>query len=221
MKRCVVLLATLLACVPMMGQKKSSRDALRYGQMNEQGVWSVGVRMEPVVGMLHPLSRAWGGGTISSTGFLGFGIEGGYFVADNLRLSASLGFVGDSWTTMLRLNPYDGYYSLSQLKFKLGGHWHMARWDVGGGFALGNTTLNYMAANTAEGGVDDARFGSADLRDRHTTFGLFYEVGYMISPFLKASASWEPAIAFGGGYSHSLGARITIFMPFVNSVVCK
>lgn len=221
MRRYLILIITLLTVVPLVAQRTISRDALRYGQMNEQGVWSVGVSMAPAVTMLHPLGGALGGGNVTSTGFMGFALEGGYFVADNLRLSASLGFVGNSWLGMFRPNPYDGYTSLSQLGFRLGGHWHMARWDVGGGFAVGNTTLHYAAADTANGGVNDDRFGTKDLRDKCSTLGLFYEVGYMVSPFLKLSAFWQPSIAFGGGYSHSVGAKLTIYLPFVNSVVCK
>lgn len=211
----------LATSAPASAQRTPSRDALRYNQMNEQGVWSVGVSMAPVVGMLHPLSESLGGGSVRATGIMGFGLEGGYFVADNMRVSASVEFVGNSWAQMLRTSPYDGYSALSGLRFRLGGHWHIARWDVGGGFAIGNTTLRYVAADTANGGVNDESFGTADVLDRHTTLGLFYEAGAMVSPFLRLGAFWSPSIAFGGGYSHSLGARLTIYLPFVNSVVCK
>lgn len=221
MRRYLILLIALFVTAPLVAASPLSRDALRYNQMNEQGVWSVGVSMEPVVGVLHPLSDALGGGNVTSTGIMGFGIEGGYFVVDNLRVSVSLEVVDDSWAGMSRTNPYDGYAALSQLRFRLGGHWHMARWDVGGGVTIGNTTLNYTAADDANGGVDDDRFGRADLRDRHTTLGLFYEAGVMVSPFLRLGAFWSPSVAFGGGYCHSVGAKLTIYLPFVNSVVCK
>lgn len=211
----------MLAVAPAWGQRTPSRDALRYNQMNEQGVWSVGVSMEPVVGMLHPLSDALGGGNVTATGIMGFGLEGGYFVADNLRVSASVEFIGDSWSQMMRTSPHDGYSALSQFRFRIGGHWHIARFDVGGGFTIGSSTLRYVAADTANGGVNDQRFGNEDVRDGHTTLGLFYEAGAMVSPFLRLGVSWSPSIAFGGGYSHSLGARLTIYLPFVNSVVCK
>lgn len=221
MKRYLLLILTLCAVVPLVAQRTSWRDTQRYNQMNEQSVWSVGVGLEPVVGMLHPLSKSLGGGSVSSTGILGFEVVGGYFVYDNLRISASLGFVGNSWLGVFRPNPYDGFTSLSQLRMRFGVHWHIARWDVGGGWAVGNTTLHYEAANTEKGGINDLRFGTKDLRDRHSTLGLFYEVGYMVSPFLKLSAFWQPSIAIGSGYSHSTGAKLTIYLPFVNSVVCK
>lgn len=221
MRRYLILIITLLTVVPLVAQRTTSRDALRYGQMNEQGVWNVGVSMAPVVGVLHPLGDALGGGSVTSTGIMGFGIEGGYFVADNLRVSASFEMVDASWQGLMRSNPYDGYAALSQLRLRVGGHWHMARWDVGGGVTIGTTTLNYIAADTDGGGVNDDRFGSADLRDRHSTLGLFCETGVMVSPFLRLGAFWSPSIAFGGGYSHSVGAKLTIYLPFVNSVVCK
>lgn len=221
MKRCLVLVAVLLAAIPLVAQRTSSRDRLRYNQMNEQGVWSVGVAMEPVVGMVHPLGKPLGGGCVTSMGFVGVGVEGGYFVVDNLRLSASLGVVGDSWAGVFRAKPYDGYHTLTQFRFRIGAYWHFARWDVGGGLAVGSSTLNYWAANTENGGIDNPRFGATDLKDSHTTLGLVYEAGCMVSPFLKLGAFWQPSIAFGGGYCHSIGARLTIYLPFVNSVVCK
>lgn len=221
MKRYLIIIILLLFAAPSLwAQRKDHHDTLRYNQMNEQGVWTVGVAMEPVVGMLHPLGSELGGGTRSASGIMGFMIEGGYFVADNMRLTASLGVVSDLWGGLLG-GVYDGRAAQSQFKVRLGGHWHMARWNVGGGLSVGNTKFKYYAADTSQGGVNDPLFGDKDLEDRHTTLGLFYEVGYMISPFLKASAFYEPAIAFGGGYSHSVGARITIYLPFVSSVVCR
>ena len=221
MKRYLIIIILLLFAAPSLwAQRKDHHDTLRYNQMNEQGVWTVGVAMEPVVGMLHPLGSELGGGTRSASGIMGFMIEGGYFVADNMRLTASLGVVSDLWGGLFG-GVYDGHAAQSQFKVRLGGHWHMARWNVGGGLLVGNTKFKYYFADTSQGGVNDPLFGDKDLEDRHTTLGLFYEVGYMISPFLKASAFYEPAIAFGGGYSHSFGARITIYLPFVSSVVCR
>ena len=222
MRRYLIIITLMtLVTLPVWGQRTMSRDALRYNQMNEQGVWSVGVSAAPVVGMRHPLGDALGGGSVTTTGVMGFGLEGGYFVADNMRLSASIFAIGDSWSRMFRASLYDGYSALSQFRFRLGGHWHIARFDVGGGLTLGSTTLQYYAADTANGGIDDLRFGSADVRDSHTTVGLFYEVGVMVSPFLRLGATWEPSVAFVGGYSHAVVAKLTIYLTFVNSVVCK
>lgn len=222
MRKYLILVVVLLAAVPLVAQRANFRDAIRFGQMNEQGVWSVGVRMEPVVALLHPLSDALGGGKMTSAGVMGMAVEGGYFIVDNVRLSASLGFIGDTWSKMFSANPYEGYTTLSQLKFRIGAHWHLARWDVGGGVSLGNTTMNYVTAISESGGEGvEPRFGDTDLRDSHTTLGLFYEAGYMVSPFLKVGAFWEPSLAFGGGYSQAAGLRLTIYLPFVNAVVCK
>lgn len=211
----------LFAVPSLWAQRRDFHDTLRYNQMNEQGVWSVGVAMSPVVGMVHPLSEKFGGGSLSANGIMGIMVEGGYFVADNLRLSVSLGYVGNAWSGQFRANPYDAYTTQSQFGVRLGGHWHIARLDVGGGLSIGNTKLNYYAADTQQAGVNNPQFGSENVEDKHTTLGLFGEVGYMISPFFRVSAFYTPSLAFGGGYSHSVGAKITIYLPFVNSVVCK
>ena len=59
MKRYLIIIIALLFAAPSMwAQRKDHHDTLRYNQMNEQGVWTVGVAMEPVVGMLHPVSWA-------------------------------------------------------------------------------------------------------------------------------------------------------------------
>ena len=222
MRRNLLIILCLLCVAPLWAQRKDKHDTLRYNQMNEQGVWSVGVAMEPVVGMTHPLSSELGGGSVASTGVMGFVVEAGYFVEDNLRMTLSMGYVGDSWGGgMLNWNFYDGYTTQSQFRTRIGCHYHIARWDIGSGMVLGNSVLNYVAADTANGGVNDERFGAESFTDRHTTFGAYYEVGFMVSPFLKTSAYYSPTIAFGGGYSHSVGARITICLPFVSSVVCK
>lgn len=223
MKRHLLLILLCVLCAaPVWAQRKDKHDTLRYNQMNEQGVWSVGVAMEPMVGMLHPLSQKLGGGSISSTGIMGFMVEGGYFLEDNLRMALSIGYVADDWGGgVLRWNFYDGYATQSQFKVRLGCHYHLARWDMGCGVVVGNSVLNYTAADTQNGGVNDERFGAESFADSHTTLGTYYELGFMVSPFLKTSAYYSPTIAFGGGYSHSVGARITIYLPFISSVVCK
>lgn len=222
MKRYLFILLCNLVALTASAQR-NSHDRLRYDQMNEEGVWSVGVSMSPVVGMRHPLSGQYGGGVMCATGIMGFGIEGGYFIADNMRLSATLEFANNMWGNMVNLASglYDGYTQQSQFHFNLGAHWHMGRWDVGGALVMGNSTFEYFAADTAEGGLNDERFGTESFRDRHSVFGLSYQAGYMISPFLKVGAFWQPTLAFGAGYSHSLGAKLTIYLPFINAVVCK
>ena len=169
MKRYLFILLCSLVALNASAQQ-SRHDRLRYDQMNEQGVWSVGVSMSPAVGMRHPLSPSLGGGAVCSTGIMGFGIEGGYFIADNMRISATLEFASDAWSNFLVL--YDGYTSLSQFRFNLGAHWHMGRWDVGGALVVGNSTFKYFAANTEEGGTNIERFGDTSLRDRHAILGL-------------------------------------------------
>lgn len=222
MRRYLLLIATILVLQqPLWAQNRDRHDRMRYDQMNQQGVWSVGVSAEPFVSMVHPLGDALGGGSLFSSGIMGFMVEGGYFVVDNLRLSLSVGYVGDSWGNMFRWNIYDSYTELSQFKVRLGGFWHMGRLDVGTGLSVGNTTFDYFCADTTMEGVNDPHYGSEDIRDRHTTLGIFCQAGYMFSPFLKLSAFYEPSVAFGGGYSHLLGARLTIYLPFVNAVVCR
>lgn len=223
MKRLYLIIILALLCVlPLRAQRKDHHDTLRYNQMNEQGVWSVGVGIEPVVGMIHPLAEQYGGGKIASTGLLGFNLEGGYFLMDNLRLSLGVGYVGDSWSNFTLLNIYDAYTTTGQFKVRLGAHWHIARWDVGVGFVLGNSTFRYYAADVAQGGSNIDAYGAYSFRDRHALLGVRYEAGYMISPFFKAGLFYEPSFGLdGSGYIHSWGARLTIYLPFVNAVVCK
>lgn len=212
MRRYLILyiLATLLATAPLAAQH-NKYDRVRYDQMNEQGIWNVGFSMTPVVGMIHP---TYG----KSTGILGFAVEGGYFVADNMRLSLALDFVNDLWANAF---PEPGVYTsevLSQFKVKVGGHWHMGRWDVGGRLFVGNTTYRYDY-NPPIGYVEDDNFTS--YKDRRGLIGVAYEVGYMISPFFKVGGYFEPSFVFGGGYAQAAGVRLTIYLPFINMVVCK
>lgn len=204
-----------------MAQESNFRDAARYRQMCQQGVWSVGLGIEPVVSLTHPTSGHHGGHRFSTVGIYGFTLEGGYFVADNLRLSAALGYVANDWGGMLLGNPYDAISTLSTFRLKLGGHWHSGRWDFGGRFVWGRSTLNYVAANVAEGGTNDDRFGEESFKDRRSIVAVAYEAGYMLTPFLRATAFYEPSLARGGGYAHTLGVRLTIWVPFISSIACK
>lgn len=212
MKRYLILyiLATLLTIAPISAQQ-NKYDRVRYDQMNEQGIWNVGFSMEPVVGMIHP---TYG----KSTGILGFAVEGGYFVADNMRLSLALGFVNDMWANAFSAS--DSYYSevLSQFKVKVGGHWHMGRWDIGGRFYVGNTTYRYDY-NPPIGYLEDE--SNKSYKDRRGLMGVAYEVGYMISPFFKVGGYFEPSYVFGRGYAQAVGLRLTIYLPFINMVTCK
>lgn len=211
MKRYLILyiLATLFAVSPLSAEN-NKYDRVRYDQMNEAGIWNVGFSMEPAVGMIHP---SYG----KTTGILGFAVEGGYFVADNMRLSLALGFVNDMWAGAFRSENYASEV-LSQFKVKVGGHWHMGRWDVGGRVYVGNMTYRYDY-NPPLGFVEEN--SSKSYKDRRGLIGIAYEAGYMISPFFKASGYFEPSYLFGRGYAQAVGVRLTIYLPFINMVVCK
>ncbi len=204
MKRYLILyiIATLFAVTSLSAQNKY--DRLRYDQMNEQGVWSVGVAIEPVVGMNHP-NRG------STTGIFGAALECGYFVADNMRLSFAVGAVNDMWGQMFSSST-NVYITQSKFKVKLGGHWHIGRWDIGGRLILGNTT--YQLDNPTSTGPDS-------FTERKGLVGISYDVGYMISPFFKVGGYYEPSLTFDGGYVYATGVRLSIYLPFVNAVVCK
>lgn len=222
MKRYLIIIMATLLSGPLFAQYEDFNDAARYGQMNREGVWAIGVNIEPTVGLSHPLSWEYGGGRLSGVGIFGFGIEGSYFILDNMSLKASIGYVSNAWGNAFSLNFYDAKTTLSALKFRLGSHVHFGRWSVGGGLALGNTAMNYSTADLSQGGSNDPLFGEMSFRDRQATIGLFYEGDYMLSPFLKAGLFYEPAVTLSGGrYTHTLGARLTIYLPFVDAVVCK
>lgn len=211
-----------MATTTAAAEEPNFRDMARYRQMAKQGVWSVGLGIEPVVSLTHPTSGLYGGHRYNAVGTYGFTLEGSYFVIDNLRLSASLGYVANGWGSMLLLaNPYDASSTLSTFRLKVGGHWHEGRWDFGGRLVWGESTLNYVAANVAEGGTNDERFGTESFRDKRKIVAVAYEAGYMLTPFLRASVFWEPSLAMGGGYAHTLGARLTIWVPFISAIACK
>lgn len=220
MRRYLIIIITTLLSTSAFAQHIDLNDVVRYRQMNSEGVWSVGVNIEPAVGLFHPMSSEYGGGRLTGVGVFGFGVEGGYFIVDNMSLRASLGYVSNAWGNMFSLNFYDATTTLSSFKFRLGAHWHIGRWSFGGGVTLGNTTMKYTAADLSQGGVNDERFGAESFKDRRGTFGLSYEGDYLLTPFLRAGLFYEPSLT-GGQYTHSMGVRLAIYLPFVDAVVCK
>lgn len=215
------LVATALITIAMCGTTmygQSRRDMARYDVMNGRGVWSVGVSMMPLVSIVHPAGEALGGG-VSSLGVAGMGIEGSYFVADNLRVAAEIAFANNSFQTSYAAFAGEAYTDLSATTFALVGYYHMGRWYAGVGLCAGRTSLRYHATTLPEG-VNIERFGDEDITQRKGSFGLQLSGGYMVSPFLKVGGYWRPSLA-GGGYAHTLGASLTIYLPFVDAVVCK
>lgn len=214
MKRYLILyiIVTLLSVTPLWAQQ-SKYDRVRYDQMNEAGIWNVGISMEPVVGMSHP---RFDGVPNRTTGIFGFMVEGGYFVMDNLRLSLALGFVNNEWGNFFS-DPLEEISTQSHFKVKLGAHVHRGRWDVGARILLGNTTYKLFSPMPIDEWVPREEL----FRDRQTLVGLSYDLGYMVSPFFKVGGYFEPSLTSGGGYAYAVGARLTIFLPFINMVVCK
>lgn len=222
MKRYLFIIIATFLCGTLFAQRADFNDSARYGQMNREGVWAIGVNIEPVVALSHPIGSAYGEGRLTGVGTFGFGLEGSYFIVDNMSLKASLGYVSNAWGNAFSLNFYDAKTTLSAFKFRLGAHVHFGRWSVGGGLALGNTAMSYSPADLSQGGANDPLFGDTQFRDSRATLGLFYEGDYLLTPFLKAGLFYEPAVTLSGGrYTHTLGARLTIYLPFVDAVVCK
>lgn len=219
------ILIALLLCVslPLRAQRNADfHEVLRYEQMNLQGVWAIGLGIDPAAGLSHPVSYSHGNGRERGVGSFGFNLEASYFVIDNMSIVASFGYINNSWGNMMRLNYMDASKSLSSRRFRLGARWHMGRWAVGGGLLTGRSALTYTAADVESGGVNDEILGSESFYDSRPVVGLFYEGSYQVNPFLKASLVYEPALTKQGGrYSHTLGARITIYLPFMDAVVCR
>lgn len=216
-----MIIVLVLCAGHVSAQRKDFHDTLRYNQMNEQGVWSVGVGIAPVAGMTHTVGGALGGQRLTSTGLMGFSLEGGYFVVDNLKLKLTLSTMDDSWMTMLAAG-WNSYTTMSQYRVALGAHFHFGRFDLGAGFFVGGSTLEYVAADVEHGGTNDTPFVGDSFRDRRAIGGLSYELGVMISPFFKVSGFVEPSLTFkGSDYCGCGGVRLIIFLPFINSVVCK
>lgn len=223
MRRYIILMiATLLAAVAGYAQGKDFHDALRYGQMNEQGVWSVGVGIAPASTMTHTASDLYGGHRVGSTAMMGLALEGGYFVVDNLKLKLTFSWMDDSWSNIMRMASSDAWTSTSQYRVGMSTHIHLGRFDFGAGFFVGGTTLSYNAANVEGGGVNKTPFLGDSFRDHRAMGGLIYEAGVMISPFFRVAGFVEPAVTFkGGDFCSNAGLRLVIFLPFINSVVCK
>lgn len=209
-KRIAILVASLATALTLHAQSReemSRHDRARYNQMNSQGVWNVGVNISPVVGISHPLST---GGRMTATGWCGMGIEVGYFVVDNMRLYAEFDWVSNGYKNMFNEGGYD---QLSATDFILGAQWHIGRLALGGGLLLGNTHYTVV-----HGIMEEPKLPT--YHDRRRGFGLDYNLSYMLSPFFKVGAYYRPHIT-QKEYAHTLGAKITIYLPFINAVVCR
>ena len=220
----IVALAVATLAQAQTREEMSRHDRARYDQMNSEGVWSVGLDILPVVPISHPLLPAYGGGRHGGVGSFGFGIEGGYFVVDNMRLSAEFDYgATSSGLAMMLWNGLDARVEQSVTNFTLGAHWHMGRWDVGGGIVWGSSKLNYTAPNVAEGGKPVEGLGLVSFTDRRKAFGLSYEGNYMLSPFMKVGAFVRPMITTSGPRAAMVhyGIKATIYLPFINAVVCR
>lgn len=207
-RRTLSLFVALLLSATVMAQAGYNRhEAARYNHMNSQGIWSLGLSLSPVVGISHPLSE---GGRTTAAGYCGVGFEAGYFVLDNLRLYAEFGWASNSYENMFVDGGYD---QLSALDTSLGAQWYMGRWAVGGGLLLGRTHYTVVPGITSEPTLPsyhDSRWG----------VGLDYNISYLLSPFFKVGAYYRPRLS-GWRYAHTLGARVTIYLPFMDAVVCK
>lgn len=224
MKRQILLsILTALVAMPLWAQREDDfHEALRYEQMNQQGVWAVGLGIEPVVGLTHPVSYTYGNGRETGAGSFGLHLEGSYFIVDNMSIVASFGYVSNSWATVMRFNYMDAATTLSSRKFRLGGRWHMGRWFAGGGLLYGRSALTYTSADLENGGVNIPIYGEESFYNPRPVVGLYYEGGFQVNPFFKTSLFFEPALTtYGGRYSHSFGARLTIYLPFMDAVVCR
>lgn len=226
MKRYLLLIISLLVCATCLQAQsydaESRHERRRYEQMNRAGIWAVGMGIEPAVGMTHPVSYIYGNGREGGVGTFGLNLEASYFVVNNLSVVASFGFVSNSWGQVMRLNYLDSSETLSAMKVRLGARWHIGRWSLGGGAAWGRSNLKYTVANVEEGGVNSPIYGDESFRDSRPTLGLYYEGHYMVNPFIKVGLFYEPSLTIlGARYSHILGARLTIYLPFMDAVVCR
>ena len=198
----VLPLLSLLLLMPTesAAQGRDLHDVARYERMNSAGVWSVGVSMEPLLWALHPVGN---GTKMGDFGLAGVAVEGGYCVADGVRVSAQLHYAGGSWAGLMAYAPAGNKESSSHLHLRLGAAVHRGRWDFGGGLLWGSS------------GVSDEAWS------RRTVVGLSYEAGYMASPFLRVGAFYAPFVASGFDYGHTAGIRLTIVLPFTDAVVCR
>lgn len=214
-KRLFFTLVVVLTCATMYGQ--SRRDIARYDVMNSEGVWAVGATIVPLTSLVHPAGKAYGG-AMSSVGAMGFGIEGSYFVRDDWRATVELLYADNGYSTAFAKMGGESY--ALQSSFTVGAlcYRHFGRWYAGAGVSFGRSSLKYRVATIAEAPNMD-RFGEESFTQRKGSFGLVMSGGYLVSPFMKVGAFWRPSIA--GGYAHSLGVTATIYIPFVEAVVCK
>ena len=212
----ITLFVALLSLTTAQGQNR--RDAARYNTMTAEGVWSVGVTVVPATSLVHPAGKAYGG-ALSSVGMVGIGLEGGYFVRDGWRVAAELMYADNGYSTSFASLVGEAY--ATQSSFTVGAlcYRHFGRWYAGAGLSVGRSSLRYYAAEQ-EGAPNIERFGEDSFTQRKGSYGLIVSGGYQVSPFLKVGGFWRPSVA-GGGYAHSLGVSATIYLPFVDAVVCK
>lgn len=212
----ITLLVALLSLTVAQGQNR--RDAARYNTMTAEGVWSVGVTVVPATSLVHPASEAYGG-TISSVGLMGLGLEGGYFVRDEWRVAVELFYADNAYSSAFAKMMGEAYSTQSSFTVGALCYRHFGRWYAGAGLTVGRSSLRYYTAEQ-EGANNIDRFGEEGFTQRKGSFGLVVSGGYQLSPFMKVGGFWRPSIA-GGGYAHSLGVSATIYLPFVDTVVCK
>ncbi len=212
----ITLLVALLSLTTAQGQNR--RDAARYNTMAAEGVWSVGVTIVPATSLVHPAGKAYGG-ALSSVGMMGLGLEGGYFIRDGWRVAAELMYADNGYSTSYASMVGEAY--TTQSSFTVGAlcYRHFGRWYAGAGLSVGRSSLRYRTAEQ-EGAPNIGRFGEESFAQRKGSCGLIVSGGYQVSPFLKVGGFWRPSVA-GGGYAHSLGLSATIYLPFVDAVVCK
>ena len=215
-KIAITLMALCVAMGSVCGQNR--RDMARYDTMNGEGVWAVGVTIIPFANLLHPAGKTYGG-VQSATGTMGFGFEGSYFVRDGWRAAVELQYIDDGYSSTFSSLSGIAYSVQSSFIVGLMGYRHIGRWYAGAGVSFGRSSLNYHTA-TLEGEPNIDKYGDESFSQRKGSVGLVVSGGYQVSPFMKVGGFWRPSIA-GRGYAHSLGLSATIYLPFVEAVVCK
>lgn len=209
-RRIAILMALLAMIIPAQAQSReemSRHERARYDQMNSQGVWNVGISLTPVVGISHPSST---GGRVTANGWCGMGLEVGYFVVDNMRVYAEFNWVSNGYKNIFAEGGYD---ELSARETILGAQWHFGRLALGGGAVIGRT--HYTEVPSILEGVTPPTY-----HDIRRGFGIDYNASYLVSPFFKVGGYYRPHLT-KGRYSHTIGAKITIYLPFINAVVCR
>ena len=227
----LLLFAALVMAVGASAQQRqitreemSKHERARYDQMNSQGVWSIGVGITPVTPLSHASSILHGGQKISDRGLFGMSIEGGYFVVDNMRVSAEFSHVSNSSSALLMWNGVDSFRKISNTSVILGAQWHIGRFNIGGGLLIGGSKLKYYAPDVENGEVGIEGEPTIDFTERNSIRGLSYEANYMLSPFMKIGLFYRPTLtrARGKGYlTSTAGFRAVIYLPFIDAVVCR